>query len=129
MTSEKLGALRFNSGKPRMSLVPSSLITYTAWVMTYGEQKYAPHNWRRGFKYSSLIDSLDRHLVEFREGKDYDEESGLPHLCHIAFGVAALIEQFDKGTGEDDRFVTGTGKVLRCNAPPKSSFSPTTIDA
>lgn len=113
-----LGALRFNDTKPMMSLVPGSLNRYTAMVLTYGAKKYEPNNWRKGFKWTSILDSLERHLTSFKDGEDYDDESGLPHVAHIACNVAFLIEHFDKSLGEDDRWPAGVGKVLSFNEPP-----------
>jgi hypothetical protein len=103
-------ALRYNSGKIRLSLVPSSLAWYTGAVLTYGAIKYADHNWRKGFAWSDLIDSLERHLEDFKSGIDFDAESGLPQLAHISTNVAFLIEHFDKGLGIDDRIKEGSPK-------------------
>lgn len=98
------GMLRYNSGKHRMTLIPASLGRYTAAVLEYGAIKYNANNWRKGGSWTSAIDSLQRHLDAFREGEDCDVESALPHLAHIAFNVMILIEFFDKGRGQDDRF-------------------------
>jgi len=118
--------LRFNSGKLLMSLVPASFGRYCAAGLTYGAVKYAPHNWRKGFDWSQVLDSLQRHIDAFREGEDLDEESGLPHLALAACNLAFLIEFFDKGKGNDDRFYydgqpRGTrldGRVLEFRPPP-----------
>ena len=118
--------MRFNSGKLLMSLVPASFGRYCAAGLTYGAVKYAPHNWRKGFDWSQVLDSLQRHIDAFREGEDLDEESGLPHLALAACNLAFLIEFFDKGKGNDDRFYydgqpRGTrldGRVLEFRPPP-----------
>ncbi len=117
---------RFNSGKLLMSLVPPSFGRYCAAGLTYGAVKYAPHNWRKGFDWSQVLDSLQRHIDAFREGENLDEESGLPHLALAACNLAFLIEFFDKGKGNDDRFhydgqPRGTqlpGRVLEFRQPP-----------
>lgn len=98
------GMDRFNTGKHRMTLVPASFSRYTAAVLEYGAIKYNANNWRKGGSWTSAIDSLQRHVDAFREGEDCDAESALPHLAHIAFNVMILIEFFDKGRGQDDRF-------------------------
>lgn len=112
-------ALRYNAGKFLMSLVPPSLVRYTAAVLTYGAIKYAPNNWRKGFKWTSILDSLERHLVAWKEGEDLDEESGLPHLAHIACNLAFLIEHFDARMGIDDRTKMGRRAPLVFNDPKK----------
>lgn len=119
---KKTEALRYNTGKFRMSLVPSSLTLYTAAGMTYGEQKYAAHNWRKGFNWSSILDSLQRHIDAFKEGENIDDESGLPHLCLIACNVGFLTEHFHRGLGKDDRYKHPEGQdqwVLAFKTPPK----------
>lgn len=117
---------RFNDGKLRMSLVPASFARYCAAGLTYGAVKYEPHNWRKGFDWSQVLDSLHRHIGAFSEGEDVDDESGLPHLALAACNLAFLIEFFDKGKGNDDRFFYdgqphGTllpGRVLQFRQPP-----------
>lgn len=120
------GMLRYNSGKLRMSLVPASLGRYTAAALGYGEIKYSAHNWRRGGSWTSGYESLQRHLDSWREGEDIDAESGLPHLALAAFGIMLLIEFYDKGIGNDDRFrypgqpvgALQPGRVLEFRRPP-----------
>jgi hypothetical protein len=116
-----MSALRFNKGKFLMSLVPTSLLRYTAAGLTYGAIKYNKDNWRTGFEYRSLLDSLKRHLSDFEDGKDFDEESGLPSLALIATNLAFLIEHWDKGLGNDDRVIVGEGRVLEFKTPKLDS--------
>lgn len=118
--------MRFNSGKLRMSLVPASLGRYTAAVLAYGAIKYSANNWRKGGSWNEIYESLQRHIDSFREGEDLDPESGLPHLSHAAFNLMVLIEFFDKGLGNDDRFRYAgqpegallPGRVLEFRQPP-----------
>lgn len=105
------GALKNNSGKLRLSLIPPSLSLYIGAVLTFGALKYEDHNWRKGFNWSILLDSLKRHLTAFEAGEDLDAESGLPHLAHIATNVAFLIEHESQDLGEDDRYVCDVGSI------------------
>lgn len=116
-----MSALRFNKGKFLMSLVPTSLIRYTAAGLTYGAIKYEKDNWRKGFAYRDLLDSLKRHLSDFEDGKDFDEESGLPSLSLVATNLAFLIEHWDKSLGQDDRVIVGQGRVLEFKMPKLTS--------
>lgn len=115
----QLDALRYNNGKHRLSLVPTSLTRYVGAGLTYGALKYEPDNWRKGFAYRDLLDSLKRHLTDFEEGKDFDEETGLPSLALVGTNLAFLIEHFDKGLGKDDRAVVGPGRELTFREPVK----------
>jgi hypothetical protein len=113
-------ASRHNNGKIRLSLVPPSLALYVGAVMTYGALKYDDHNWRKGFAWSSIIDSLERHLLAFKAGETHDEESGLPHLAHLACNAAFLIEHYDQDLGKNDIYTLEPGgrDPLQWKTPP-----------
>jgi uncharacterized HAD superfamily protein len=95
--------LRFNEGKNKLSLVPTSLIEGVGQVMTFGASKYEPRNWEKGMSWSKVIDSLDRHILAFKSGEDYDKESNLLHLNHAACNIAFLIEFYKTHPELDDR--------------------------
>ncbi len=84
--------LKFDSSKPRMSLVPPSLMLEVAKVLTYGAHKYKVNNWRKTPDIESYINALHRHLNAWQNGEDVDPESGLSHLSHAACNIAFLIE-------------------------------------
>lgn len=100
------GGVKFDAGKPRMSLLPAHPLTEIAKVLTFGAQKYEAHNWRKGFDYSRVMDALQRHLHAWNEGEDIDPESGLSHLAHAGCNILFLLEFERRGTGNDDRFKT-----------------------
>lgn len=95
---------RFNTGKVELSLLPKSFLDETAKVLMFGAQKYDRNNWKKGMKYTSIYDSLQRHLTSFIDGEDLDPESKLLHLGHAACNLAFLIEYHTKGKGTDDRY-------------------------
>lgn len=103
MSNEKGQGLRFNEGKNRLDLVPTSLITEVGKVLTFGASKYGDNNWRKFMKWSKVVASLNRHLVAFENGEDFDKESGLLHLSHLACNVAFLIEYCYTYPQGDDR--------------------------
>ncbi|MDD4096533.1 MAG: DUF5664 domain-containing protein [Oscillospiraceae bacterium] len=81
------------TGKPRLSLVPPSLIEAVGRVRTYGTEKYgSPDNWKQ-VDPELFKDALMRHICDYlRDPLSVDAESGLPHLEHIACNVAFLLE-------------------------------------
>lgn len=95
---------KFDTGKPRMELLPTQPLLAIARVLSFGAQKYDDHNWRGGFDYSRLIGAAYRHLSAYNDGEDTDPESGLSHLAHLGCCVLFLLEQEAKGTGNDDRY-------------------------
>ena len=93
-------ALRYNDGKPRISLVDEDFIKEIAEVMTYGMEKYTVEkegkivtgkdNWRKGASWSETLDSLYRHLHAFRKRELMDPESLKHHLAHAAANIMFL---------------------------------------
>lgn len=82
-----------DQGKPRPTLVPLGLVEAVAAVREYGCAKYHdPENWRK-VEPQRYRDALYRHwLAYLKDHNGVDEESGLPHLWHLACNVAFLIE-------------------------------------
>jgi hypothetical protein len=81
------GSLRdTQKGKPRFSLVPPGPLTRLAMHYTNGAEKYGDHNWTLGQPAGRFLDSLERHVIAFKEGKD-DED----HLAAIAWNSFALM--------------------------------------
>lgn len=84
---------KHDEGKPRTSLVPPGLIEAVGIVRTFGTNKYGdPDGWRK-VEPERYRDAMMRHVVAWlRDPQSVDEESGLPHLWHIATNIAFLIE-------------------------------------
>lgn len=97
------GALRFNTGKVRMDLVPDTAVEGIAEVLTFGAKKYAPNNWKRGMEWSEVIASLERHLKAFKRGEDFDGESELLHIDHVLTNAAFIKEYYSIYPKGDDR--------------------------
>ena len=94
-TSEMVpdGTAKADTGKPRPTLVPVSLIRAVTAVREYGTAKYHdPENWRT-VEPQRYRDALYRHWVAYLEDPHgVDAESGVPHLWHVACNAAFLIE-------------------------------------
>ena len=100
-----MSAKKYDSGKPKMSLVPSAALLEVGKVMTFGCKKYGPHNWKEGMDHSRLIDANLRHLMAYVDGEDIDPESGLSHLAHACANSLMLLESRLKEYGYDDRYI------------------------
>lgn len=85
--------IKADAGKPQLRLVPTEIINCIARVRMYGTEKYKdPENWKRVEK-ERYIDAMFRHLLAYVDNNNsLDEESGLPHLWHLATNVAFLCE-------------------------------------
>lgn len=80
-----------DAGKPRLTLVPPRIIWDIAAVREYGTAKYGdPENWRK-VSAQRYKDAAFRHFMAYLATPNIpDEESGLPHLWHLACNVAFL---------------------------------------
>ncbi len=93
-----------DNGKPQVSLLSSIALVELAKVMSYGSGKYSPHNWRKGFKWSRIMDAAMRHLLAYNGGERIDPETGLSHLAHCMANLMMLIEFENTNIGTDDLF-------------------------
>lgn len=100
------GGRKNDGGKPLLSLVSMPAVFGLADVLTFGAKKYAADNWRAGFEWRRVINSLLRHSFEFSHGRDIDAESGLPIIDHVGCCWMFLSEHQKLGLGKDDRYHT-----------------------
>ena len=97
-------AIKFDDGKLPLHLLSTEAMNQTAAVLQFGADKYAAHNWRKGFTWSRPLAAAMRHITAFNAGEDKDPESGLSHLAHAACCIMFLLE-FEKTHKElDDRY-------------------------
>ena len=84
-----------DSGKPRPTLVPRRIIWEIAKVRGYGLKKY-PETGMDGWReigIERIRDAMCRHLLAYLDDpQGVDEESGLPHISHLAANCAFLCE-------------------------------------
>ena len=91
--SEKQTMYKYDTGKPRLDLVPPGIIEAVGVVRTYGMRKYKTEKGWQQVEPERYTAALMRHLCQFlRDPHGADEESGLPHLWHMACNMAFLIE-------------------------------------
>lgn len=90
---------KFDNDKPKLTLVPRKIIFDIAKVREYGVKKYGdPENWKR-VEPERYRDAAFRHFMSYLDDPDgVDDESGLPHLAHLACNIAFLCET--QGNGE-----------------------------
>lgn len=77
---EPLGT-KFDTLKPRWSLVPKGVLAQVVEVLTFGAAKYSSDNWMY-VDPEKYYNALHRHIDAWRNGEKLDEESGKHHLAH-----------------------------------------------
>lgn len=82
-----------DAGKVRLCLVPRKIIWFVAKIREYGNKKYGdPENWRK-VDIQRYRDAAYRHWLAYLDDPHgVDEESGMPHLWHLACNIAFLCE-------------------------------------
>ena len=87
-----------DKGKAKLSLVPRRIIWDVATIREYGNNKYpdgGPDNWRT-VDVTRYRDAAYRHFLRYLDDPHgVDDESGLPHLWHLACNIAFLCEMED----------------------------------
>lgn len=96
-------ALRYNTGKIRYDLLEPYALEQLANVFTKGAEKYSDHNWLKGMDWSKMIASLKRHLASFEQGEDFDKETELLHIAHVAWNAMALTSYYKYAPQFDNR--------------------------
>lgn len=96
MTVNNDQSAKADAGKPRLTLVPRSLIYAVAAIREYGSKKYhADDNWKN-VEPQRYRDAAFRHFMAYLDNPSgRDAESGLPHLWHLACNIAFLCEMED----------------------------------
>lgn len=84
--------LKHDGGKARLDLVPPEIIEVVGVVMTHGAEKYGGGSYKN-VDVKRYRAAMMRHLCKYlKNPQGKDEDSGLPHLWHLACNVAFLCE-------------------------------------
>ena len=85
--------IKADAGKPQLTLVPRQIIFDIARVRSYGIKKYGKAESWKQVEIERYRDATFRHFMAYLDNpQGADEESGLPHLSHLACNVAFLCE-------------------------------------
>jgi hypothetical protein len=115
-----------DQGKPRLDLFDPEFIEGVSRVLTFGAEKYSPHNWRHGFDYSRLYAALQRHLNAYWSGQDVDPETGESHLYHAGCMLMFLAWMGNHRKDLDDRWSSLPPVASSSSSSPSGESGPTT---
>lgn len=93
-------------GKEELTLVPRRIIHDICAIRMYGNKKYpegGPDNWKQ-VAIERYRNATFRHFLAYLDDpQGKDEESGFPHLWHLACNIAFLCEMEDGNAQENNR--------------------------
>ena len=97
MRKRKSQIAKADDGKEQLTLVPTRIIHDVCVIRMYGNEKYGdPDNWKQ-VEPERYRDAAYRHFLKYIEDPPgVDDESGYPHLWHLACNVAFLCEMEDE---------------------------------
>lgn len=104
-TGKDGGAAHYDSGKLSYNNVPEEGERALVEVFSYGERKYGFRNWEKtpGLTALQYFGSMRRHLAQWRASEDNDQESGLPHLAHVAANALMCLVTLRNDPASDNR--------------------------
>jgi len=83
---------KYDTGKPRIDLIPMDGLTEIGRVMSHGAEKYGENAWQGLSDFENrYFAAAMRHMIAWKQGEKKDPESGLSHLSHAATNIFFLI--------------------------------------
>lgn len=99
-------AVKHDSAKSRMDLIPAVPLMQVGAVFGYGAQKYSDNNYLAGdMSYGRVYAAAQRHLNAWWGGEEFDPESGFDHLAHATTCLLMLMQMRHLQAGVNDREV------------------------
>ena len=94
---------KYDECKPKHSLLPPRIKDGVLNVLAFGTNKYEKGKWKKCNQMSSYYDACHRHLEQFWNGIDFDEESKLHHIDHALSNLIFLKWLIINKESTDDR--------------------------
>lgn len=90
---EKNQKNKLDAGKPRLDLLPTEALVEIAKCFEHGLKNYGERSWETDGKVecSRLYSATLRHLFSWWRGENYDKDSSLKHLVHVATNAVMLL--------------------------------------
>lgn len=88
-----MSGTKYDSGKPRFTLIPPTALREVAEVVTFGANKYGDENWRKLDNLESrYVNAALRHINEYLTGHETDPESGRHVLAHAVISLLFVLD-------------------------------------
>jgi len=98
----------YGDTKIPLHLFPTTAIALGSMALLDGREKYGTDNYRASpVEVMTYVGAALRHLLSYAEGRDTDEDSGLPELAHALACLAILVDAGYAGSLIDNRKFPG----------------------
>lgn len=99
------GALKYDGNKPNLALIPKEAMWAMASALDYGARKYSSDNFKEGMQIRRSLAAALRHIYQFLDGENVDQESGCMHLGNAMASLAMACYTLENRPEFDDRYV------------------------
>jgi hypothetical protein len=96
--------LKFDENKVPLDLIPYDALVEIGKVLQAGEKKYGTANWSNGIEMRRLLAAAMRHLGQFNNGEDIDEETQTLHIANSATNLLFAIWMYKNRPDLDNRW-------------------------
>ena len=84
--------MKFDSNKPRYSLLPKGAVNSVIEVLEFGAKKYSADNWQEVDNAKErYYNAAMRHIYLWWNGEKLDSETNVHHLAHAATNLFFLM--------------------------------------
>lgn len=99
--------VKYDDTKPALAYIPKAALYAEGEAFAYGAKKYEAWNYKNGLAVTRTLSAALRHIVQFLEGEDLDQESGVNHLGCARANLAMALDSLVNHPEFDDRHKGG----------------------
>jgi len=96
------------------SLMPTKGIEEVYKILNSKLENHEINEWRSGLNWTDALSVLNKHLLAFESGKDFDE-NGLLHIAHVASQALLIAEMYKCYPQGDDRVFKTNTPIVACD--------------
>ena len=98
----------------RYDLIPAMGLEEVHKVLNSKLENHEINEWRKGLHWSEVLSILEKHLLEFKTGNDFDKDN-LLHIAHVASQALLLCEMYKCFPQGDDRVIQTNEPIICCD--------------
>lgn len=95
----------------RYDLIPNQGLQEVHKILNYKLKDHEINEWRKGLSWSEALSILEKHLLEFKSGNDFDK-NGLLNIAHVASQALLLAELYTCYPQGDDRILSNVSRPI-----------------